>query len=531
MKIKITHGIMFLMLFLIISSVSLQSNMIDSTETTQEDLQERLFNLKTAGFWNNYTFIHITNLNWTVASSKEWCTGSGTWGDPYIIENMIINASDSPIRCGILIENSVNVYFKIQNVTITDSINGIKFENTNKGTLLNNILSNNKENGIFMDNSANNTISRNQLINNGMYGLNFSSNCQNNKILGNTVKDNGVNFGDGGIYLSNFCNDNEIRENLVYDNYAYGINIEYSCERNLVINNTLENVVGNQQSYGIRLYSGSHQNTVSLNLMENLNNFGIYLVTSDQAIISNNKIIDVSIGMWMLIAHESEITSNTISGGSTAISMSACDRGKINSNFINNTGNNGIIIILNSDDNEFHDNIIKDNNNYGVYIEDPSDTNNNFYKNSFISNGIHVFDNGTANFWNNTVIGNYWDNYSGMDLNYDSIGDTPYNLPGAANANDSLPIVDHGPPSITINTPTSSRYNATAPEFNIFVNETYIFSMWYRINDTGMKYHFSENGTINQNAWSALKNGSLTISFYVRDIAWNIGFATVDPNN
>jgi hypothetical protein len=208
--------------------------------------------------------------------------------------------------------------------------------------------------------------------------------------------------------------------------------------------------------------------------------------------------------------------------------MSACDRGKINSNFINNTGNNGIIIILNSDDNEFHDNIIKDNNNYGVYIEDPSDTNNNFYKNSFISNGIHVFDNGTANFWNNTVIGNYWDNYSGMDLNYDSIGDTPYNLPGAANANDSLPIVDHGPPSITINTPTSSRYNATAPEFNIFVNETYIFSMWYRINDTGMKYHFSENGTINQNAWSALKNGSLTISFYVRDIAWNIGFATVD---
>jgi parallel beta-helix repeat protein len=511
-------------------SISTQTTLNNNNETTHEDLINSIFDLRCAGFWNNFTFIHINNLNWTTASSYDWCSGSGTWLDPYLIENMIINASTSPVGCGIFIENSVNAYFTIRNVTIFEGTNGIKLENTNRGTLENNELSDNIESGIYVENCVNNTISRNQIINNGMYGLYFTSNCLNNKIVGNTVKNNGENFGDAGIYLENLCNDNEIRENNVYDNYPYGINLENSCEGNLIYNNSLKNIVSNQQDYGIRLNSACHQNNISNNLFENIDNFGIYLVTSDENSISNNRIIDTSIGMWMLHADQSELTSNTISGGSTAISMSACDGGEIIGNFINNTGNYAFLIILNSNDNEFHDNIIKDNNNYGVYIEDPSDTNNIFYKNSFISNRVHAIDNGTATFWNNTMIGNYWDNYTGVDLNNDHIGDTPFIIPGAANANDSLPIVDHGPPSITINTPTSGEYNATAPVYNIFINEPYIYSMWYTINNSGKKYYFTENGTINLNAWSALNDGDLTITFYARDYAWNIGSTSIDLN-
>ena len=67
------------------------------------------FNLKQADFWNNFTYIYITNLNWTIANETDWCSGSGTWSDPYLIENMRINASLSPIWCGILIDNSTHI--------------------------------------------------------------------------------------------------------------------------------------------------------------------------------------------------------------------------------------------------------------------------------------------------------------------------------------------------------------------------------------------------------------------------------------
>jgi hypothetical protein len=251
------------------------------------------------------------------------------------------------------------------------------------------------------------------------------------------------------------------------------------------------------------------------------------VVTSDETSISNNQIIDISIGMYMLIAQQSEIISNTISGGSTAISYSACNGGDIIGNFINDTANYGVRMYTNCDNNDFHDNIIKDNNGIGVQLYRPLNDNNLFYRNSFISNGVHVFDNGTANYWNNTVVGNYWDNYSGVDLNNDHIGDAPFNIPGGAISNDSLPLVDHAPPSITINVPTPKEYNATAPDFNIVVNETYLYSLWYTINNSGKKYYITENGTINQNAWDALDNGTVTIAFYARDIAWKMGSNSV----
>jgi len=528
MKIRMKHIFTFLMLFLIIFSISIQNNTKNSIETTQENLQNGTTNLKQAGFWNNLTFIHITNLNWTVANNTEWCSGSGTWGDPYVIENMIINASDSPTGCGIFIENSVNAYFTIKNVTIFETTNGIKLENTNKGTLINNILSNNIENGIFMVNCVNNTILRNQLINNDMQGIHLFSYCINNIILGNTIKNDGTNLQNTGIYLEDFCDNNDILGNFIFDNNDNGIVFYDDCKNNLVYNNTIRNTITTLQDWGIRLQNGCDQNNISLNLIEDLNNYGIYIVTSDGNSILNNQIIDISTGMYILLAQQSEIISNTISGGSIAISLSACNGGEIIGNFINDTGNYAIRLYTNCDDNEFYDNIIKDNSGIGIQLYEPLNDNNLFYKNSFISNGVHVFDNGTANFWNNTIVGNYWDNYTGLDLNNDNIGDTPFIIPGGANSNDSLPIVDHGPPSITINTPTSSEYSVNAPEFNIFVNETYIYSMWYTINNSGVRYYFTENGTIDQDAWYALNDSNVIITFYARDIAWNIGFTSVD---
>jgi parallel beta-helix repeat protein len=517
-----------LMLFLVISAISIQNNFQNSTDTTREDLKFRPLNLRSAGFWNNLTFIHITNLNWTVANETDWCSGSGTWGNPYLIENMIINASTSPTGCGIFIENSINVYFTIRNVTIFEGTSGIKLENTNKGTLVDNVLSDNIESGIYMVDCVNNTISGNELINNGMYGLYLFSSCLNNRIIGNIVKNDGTNFQDTGIYLANNCDDNKIFENELFDNNVHGINIENLCDINVIYNNTFKNLATFQQDYGVRLHSDCHQNNISQNLFEDLNNYAIYMVTSDQNFVSYNRIINTNYGFYVLLADQSDIISNTITGGSVAISISGSFDCNIIGNFINETTNYAIRIYTNCDGYEVYDNIFKDNNGVGIELHTQLNDNNLFYRNSFISNGVHVFDNGTANFWNNTAVGNYWDNYTGVDMNNDHIGDTPFNIPGGANSNDSLPIFDHGAPIITINSPTADEYNVTAPEFNIFVNDPYIYSMWYRINNSGKKYYFTKNGTINQDAWSALSNRNLTITFYARDIAWNLGSTSID---
>ena len=504
-------------------------------ETAQEDLKIRTPNLKQAGFWNNFTFIHVTNLNWTIANESDWCSGSGTWGDPYLIENMIINASDSPIGCGIFIENSINVYFTIRNVTVFGTTNGIKLEDTNNGALINNRLLDNIDSGISLINCVNNTISRNELINNGGQGINLFSYCINNKILGNTARNDGTNFQDTGIHLEDYCDNNEIMENMVSDNNINGIFIEDFCEENLIYNNTVKNTITNQQDYGIRFDNNCDQNNVSLNIIEDINNYGIRLVTSDKTSVTNNQIINTNFGMYMLIAHQSIITSNTMSGGSVAILMSACDGGKINGNFINNTGSFAIRIFINCDDNEFHDNIIKDNN-IGVQLDDPLDINNLFYKNSFISNTIHAIDNGTTTSWNNTMIGNYWDNYTGLDANDDLIGDISHNIPGTANSNDSLPIWDDGDdllPEIAINLPTNGSIFALPPEFIISFSDVNFDRLWVTINYSNIEYGFiaspGNNVVIDMpfSIWNLLPEGHFLVKIYVNDTAGNVNYAEV----
>jgi hypothetical protein len=77
----------------------------------------------TSGWWNNFTFIHI-NGNWSTAVGYEWCTGDGSWGNPYIIENITIDASSSATGSGIYIQNSKNDYFIINNCTVFNAGSG-----------------------------------------------------------------------------------------------------------------------------------------------------------------------------------------------------------------------------------------------------------------------------------------------------------------------------------------------------------------------------------------------------------------------
>ncbi|MFX1499213.1 MAG: hypothetical protein ACFFBH_16980, partial [Promethearchaeota archaeon] len=63
----------------------------------------------------NLAFIDIDN-NWSLtASTYDWCTGNGSWNNPYIIDSVTIDASTSPTGSGIVVNNSKTDYFRIEN--------------------------------------------------------------------------------------------------------------------------------------------------------------------------------------------------------------------------------------------------------------------------------------------------------------------------------------------------------------------------------------------------------------------------------
>jgi len=132
--------------------------------------------------------IHVDN-NWaSIAANNDWCSGSGAYNDPYVIRNLVIDATG--IGIAILIENSDD-YFKIESCTISNSGNaGIQLNNAKNGELINNIVNNNVRQGILLrENSDNNIISGNTVNENGEHGI-FLYNCDNNDVTKNTVNGN-----------------------------------------------------------------------------------------------------------------------------------------------------------------------------------------------------------------------------------------------------------------------------------------------------------------------------------------------------
>ena len=172
--------------------------------------------------------IHIDgNLGWANAKTAGICTGNGTYSEPYVIEDLVIDGGGSGI-C-ILIGNS-SVYFMIENCTIYNSGGtGIKLDNVNNGYLINNNCS---YAGISL----------------------FES--DSNYIVGNNIS-----YSKVGIFLWYSCDNNVIAFNIL-NYHSQGIDLYFQCYYNTVSGNTVNNTYT-----GIVLQAGSDYNTVSGNTL------------------------------------------------------------------------------------------------------------------------------------------------------------------------------------------------------------------------------------------------------------------------
>lgn len=364
--------------------------------------------------------IHIVgNSGWADFKNQGKCTGGGTSSNPYVIQDLEIDAGGSG-DC-ILIENS-DVYFEIRDCELTGGSGtslegaGIRLVSVNNGKLINNDCSGNTNGIIITSDSNDNVILENTCNNNYWFGIHLRNNCDDNQIIDNTLHAN-----KDGIYLAGTCTYNNISYNTVinsdyFSNILYetgmGVLIEDSCAHNFITHN----LIYNSDAHGIWLDSNCNLCEISSNDVDNNAGRGIYLSShTDNVVISGNN-----------------ITNN----GNNGIHLSVSDENDIIGNkIINNL--NGLKTSAVCDDNEIIGNLVKDNTQIGVDLgENMVCSDNTLYENYFINNGQNAreYDHTVNTAWNSGTTGNFWDDYGGTDGNGDGIGDTPYDIPGFPSA-------------------------------------------------------------------------------------------------
>jgi parallel beta-helix repeat protein len=193
-------------------------------ENLQSDDGNNKIYLKNSGYWNP-PYIHIDN-NWSdSANDLPWVQGGdGSPGNPYIIENVTIDAGGKNIGA-IFIENSID-HFIIRNCTLSNTGNGsiwwfhnggIHLFNVRNGRLIKNNCLDNLHSGIHLEDSHNNEIIENTLEYNRI-GISLSDSNDNN-ITGNYAYyqyDDPLDglFGGTGIFIE-WSDNNDILENEV----------------------------------------------------------------------------------------------------------------------------------------------------------------------------------------------------------------------------------------------------------------------------------------------------------------------------
>jgi parallel beta-helix repeat protein len=215
-----------------------------------------------------------------------------------------------------------------------------------------------------------------------------------------TNSGNQVNFPDpdAGIHIQS--DNNKVSHCDLSFNRAHGIFIQDAS-----FNEIIDNKMYSNQRAGITIMSSSKNNLISHNFLNSNSFHGVWILySSDDNIISDNEIANnEQYGIIIVQAYNNKVINNTIS--------------------MNNDG--------------------------GVYIVHSLTVNNQLYHNIIISNSTHAIDEGD-NQWDNGYPegGNFWSNYTGIDLNStpsqdtpppDGIGDTPYNID--SDTKDNYPLM------------------------------------------------------------------------------------------
>ncbi|MCD6503332.1 MAG: right-handed parallel beta-helix repeat-containing protein [Euryarchaeota archaeon] len=308
-----------------------------------------------------------------------------------------------------------------ENIVYENTFKGIDVIKTSSFAIERNVVHNNKAYGIHLKSSRNGIVCRNVVDRNLFYGITVDSSTYitlwSNDFLDNSILILGTQLIH--YYTIMISENNTVNgKKILYLKNESSLNISPEIIGGLgeviVVNSKNINITGFKimnTTVGLEI-AFSRCITIEKMIIEG-NFYGIYIHSLSNSTIHESVISNNIFGIYAKGIMNSSIFHNVISKN---------NYGAFILPFLYTTtaaeGSITTIVDLNSNNN-ITENIIS-NNLWGIIV---LSNGNHILRNNFIGNFMrHAQDYGEANTWER----NYWDNYSGIDINKDGIGDTPY---------------------------------------------------------------------------------------------------------
>lgn len=366
-------------------------------------------------------------------------------------DNIVIDGAEfmlrgkAPNSNGITLVGRSNV--TLTNMVITEFSRGIWLSGSSNNTIMGSDIASNLY-GVELDRSSRNAICQNNIVGSSMPGIWLHGESASN----NSMVENNITSNYYGVRITEFSGNNSMVRNNITNNYD-GIVLS-SSSNNSVVGNTFVND-------GLLVF-GSFENAVSGNVVNgkplvylesetdyNVSDCGqIVLVNCDNIRVESLNLSHTTVGLELWGTNNSKILGNVIADNSYGITFWHSSNNSVLKNSI--TSNNYGFLLTESSSNFLCENIVADNYNPGIVFTSFSDnntivgnnltanagyglmlyesSNNLFYHNNVRGNGktVYIGASGYANFWNSSIEGNYWSDYTGSDFTSDGLGEIPY---------------------------------------------------------------------------------------------------------
>jgi parallel beta-helix repeat protein len=478
----------------------------------------------------------IIDDNWTETEVLyEWCSGSGAWGDPFVIDNITLDCKEK--SSGLVINNSDQYYFIIQNCTFYNcsSFPAIIIQNSKNGIVHECNFSRNNQIGIQLVKTDNcsftfNTISYNEI---GIY-LEKTSECgfYKNNITHNSVEGVSISTTNSDLnlfYLNNFSSN--------------GLNAYDAADNtwdNGSIGNYWDDYVGHDlddDGIGDDPYiidSDSQDNFPIWNDGDDINPTLTVLSPSNNTLWSTPPLINVSAfdlnldTIWYLVndSEQATILQNESAECLLDSLWNSLGQGKFNLTFYANDTVGNINNPLTID-------LYKDTNNPFISINSPANhtfwnhrppievsvSDSHFQAVWYEVNGQkEMLANGVSEILNDSI----WDSI--LDESSFTVYFYANDSAGNMNATKTLDLYkDVINPTLSVDLPSDGLYCNTRPNIQATASDINLDSLWYDIGGTKILLDNGISELLDQGIWDSLSaEETFTIYFFANDSAGNI---------
>lgn len=257
-----------------------------------------------------------------------------------------------------------------------------------------------------------------------------------------------------------------------------------------------------EDSYGIRLEDNHSRISITNNEMMTdsvaINATGV----QDVIIAHNDFSLDYVLSISIFNSSDIQITRNNMTGFMEGVAIENSSNITFSDNILVGTGNPGVFA-QNCSSSLFRGNTFLEDS-YGIVLKWCNE--NLLYDNNFEGNFRDTSCQNSTNSWDNGIEGNFWSNFTTIDLNFDGISDTPYLID--ASTTDNHPL-----------TGTFASYEVENLEIECISNSSVTEPSLEFFNSTQATVAFNVTGQDGTQGFArlciprALINGSFTVMF------------------